>query len=175
MLRVGYPASLAIELFRDFPDGIELIPVSDKLDHDVEIDVWIPDPYVKPAMRAWPRLRGVKLILSMLAGTEWIPPLAGPHVTICNAQGAHNIATAEWVIAAILATLKYFPLYLEVQRSGVWKRRFEAVAHYAAITGDAAPFHPPVMLEELAGKRVLLVGYGEIGKEIERLLAPFRV
>ncbi|MGD0912546.1 MAG: NAD(P)-dependent oxidoreductase [Terracidiphilus sp.] len=175
MLRVGYPASLALELFRDFPEGIELIPVSETLDHDVEIDVWIPDPFPTRAMRAWPYLRGVKLIISMLAGTEWIPPLAGPHVTICNAQGAHNVATAEWVVAAILTMLKYFPLYLDVQRSGVWKRRFDAPPHYAAITGDATPFHPPVMLEELAGKKVLLVGYGAIGKEIERMLAPFRV
>jgi phosphoglycerate dehydrogenase-like enzyme len=175
MIRVGYPASLALEFFRDFPAGIELIPVSDKLELDVEIEVWIPDPYPTRATRAWPRLRGVKLIISMLAGTEWIPPLAGPHVTICNAQGAHNVATAEWVISAVLATLKYFPLYLDVQRSGVWKRRFDAPPHYAAITGDATPFHPPVMLEELAGKRVLLVGYGEIGKEIEHMLAPFRV
>lgn len=175
MLRVGYPASLALELFRDFPEGIELIPVSETLDHDVEIDVWIPDPFPTRAMHAWPYLRGVKLIISMLAGTEWIPPLAGPHVTICNAQGAHNVATAEWVVAAILTMLKYFPLYLDVQRSGVWKRRFDAPPHYAAITGDATPFHPPVMLEELAGKKVLLVGYGAIGKEIERMLAPFRV
>ena len=63
MLRVGYPATLPAELFRDFPEGIELIPVSDKMDHDVEIDVWIPDPYSTKAIRAWPRLRGVKLVL----------------------------------------------------------------------------------------------------------------
>jgi phosphoglycerate dehydrogenase-like enzyme len=183
MIRVGYPATLALELFRDFPTGIELIPVSDKVDRDVEhevehcieIDVWIPDPYPGRAMRAWPRLRGVKLIISMLAGTEWIPPIAGPHVTICNARGAHNSATAEWVVGAILASLKYFPLYLDVQRSGVWKRRFDAAAHYKAITGDATPLDPPAMLEELADKRVLLVGYGEIGKEIERMLDPFHV
>jgi phosphoglycerate dehydrogenase-like enzyme len=31
------------------------------------------------------------------------------------------------------------------------------------------------MLEELAGKRVLVVGYGAIGREIERMLAPFDV
>ena len=31
------------------------------------------------------------------------------------------------------------------------------------------------MLEELTGKTVLLVGYGAIGKEIERMLAPFHV
>ena len=44
MLRVGYPATLRADLLRDFPEGIELIPVSDKMDHDVDIDVWIPDP-----------------------------------------------------------------------------------------------------------------------------------
>ena len=136
MLRVGYPATISADLLRDFPEGIELIPVSDKMDHDVEIDVWIPDPYSTRAIRAWPRLRGVKLVLSMMAGTEWIPPVVGPHVTICNARGAHNISTAEWTLAAILAMLKYFPLYLDIQRSGVWKRRFEASAHYARDYGD---------------------------------------
>jgi phosphoglycerate dehydrogenase-like enzyme len=99
----------------------------------------------------------------------------GPHVTICNAHGAHNISTAEWTLSSILAMLKYFPLYLDIQHAGVWKRRFEASAHYVAISGDPRPHYPPVMQEELTGKTVLLVGYGAIGKEIERMLAPFRV
>ncbi len=175
MLRVGYPATLAPELLRDFPSEAELIALPDDLDHEIDIDVWIPDPYPKRAMSIWPRLRGVRLILSLMAGTEWIPGVVGPRVTICNAHSAHNISTAEWTLSAILATLKYFPLYLDVQRSGVWKRRFEASTHYASITGDARPLYPPVMLEELTGKSVLLVGYGAIGKEIERMLAPFHV
>ncbi|HVN93586.1 MAG TPA: 2-hydroxyacid dehydrogenase [Terracidiphilus sp.] len=175
MLRVGYPATLPAELFRDFPSGIDLIPVSDKMDHDVAIDVWIPDPYSTKAIRTWPRLRGVKLVLAMMAGTEWIPETVGPHVTICRAHGAHNISTAEWTIAAILATLKYFPLYFDIQRSGIWKRRFEASAQYAAITGDTHTTYPPVLQEELTGKTVLLVGYGAIGQEIERMLEPFSV
>jgi phosphoglycerate dehydrogenase-like enzyme len=175
MLRVGYPATLDAELLRDFPAEIELLPLPDNLDHEIDIDVWIPDPYPKRAMKIWPHLRGVRLILSLMAGTEWIPSIAGPRVTICNARGAHNISTAEWTVAAILAMLKYFPVYLDVQRAGQWKRRFEANAHYARITGDARPLHPAVMLEELTGKTVLLVGYGAIGKEIERMLAPFHV
>ena len=175
MLRVGYPATLAAELLRDFPPEVELVPLPNDLDHDIDIDVWIPDPYTKRAMSLWPRLRGVRLILSLMAGTEWIPGVAGPHVTICNAHGAHNISTAEWTLGAILAMLKYFPLFLDVQRSGVWKRRFEASTHYASITGDARLLYPPVMLEELSGKSVLLVGYGAIGKEIERMIAPFHV
>jgi len=174
-LHVGYPATLAADMFRYFPSGIELVPVSDSPESEIDIDVWIPDPYPTRAMRAWPKLRGVRLVLSLMAGTEWIPRTVGPHVTICNARGAHNISTAEWTIASIFAMLKYFPFYLDVQRSGQWKRRFEASAHYASITGDTRPLYPPVMLEELTGKAVLLVGYGSIGKDIERMLAPFNV
>lgn len=175
MLRVGYPATIAAELFADFPNEVELIPLSDKLDKDVEIDVWIPDPYPARAQRIVPQLRGVRLVLSLMAGTEWIPGAMGPHVTICNAHGAHNISTAEWTLTAILAMLKYVPFYLDVQRSGEWKRRFDATALYARVTGDSRAHYPPVMQEELTGKTVLLVGHGAIGKEIERLLTPFRV
>jgi phosphoglycerate dehydrogenase-like enzyme len=175
VLRVGYPATLAPELLSGFPKEVKLIPLSDSPGPEIDIDVWIPDPYPTRAIRTWPKLRGVRLVLSMMAGTEWIPSTVGPHVTICNARGAHNISTAEWTLASILAMLKYFPLFLDVQRSGHWKRRFEASAHYAAITGDTRPLYPPVMLEELTGKTVMLVGYGSIGKDIERMFAPFNV
>lgn len=175
MLRVGYSANLAAEWLSDFPQGIELIRLPRDLDHDVEIDVWLPDPYPTRNSAIVPHLRGVKLVLSLMAGTEWIPGAMGPHVTICNARGAHNVSTAEWTISAILAMLKHFPLFLDIQRSGEWKRRFEASAEYTAIAGDTGAHYPPVMLEELTGKKMLLVGYGSIGKEIERMLEPFRV
>ncbi len=175
MLRVGYSANLAAEWLSDFPQGIDLVRLPRELDHDEEIEVWIPDPYPTRNLKIIPRLRGVKLVLSLMAGTEWIPGAMGPHVTICNARGAHNISTAEWTLSAILAMLKHFPLFLEIQKSGEWKRRAEASAEYVEITGDARTHYPPVMLEELTGKTVILVGYGSIGKEIERMLEPFRV
>jgi phosphoglycerate dehydrogenase-like enzyme len=175
MLRVGYPANLDSSFLSVMPQGIELIPLPNDLDHEVAIDVWIPDPLSNRAVRVWPHLRGVRLVLSMMAGTEWIPPTVGPHVTICNAHGAHNISTAEWTVSIILAMLKHFPLFLDIQRSRNWRRRKEAAAEYGNLTGDTRPLHPPVMQEELTGKNVLLVGYGAIGQEIERMLAPFRV
>ncbi len=173
MLRVGYPARLDAAFLRVMPSEIELIPLADDLAHHIEIDVWIPDPFSTRALRLWPHLRGVRLVLSMMAGTEWIPGTVGPHVTICNGHGAHNISTAEWTISAILAMLKHFPLFLNIQSSGNWRRRKEATAEYEALSGDLRPLHPPVMLEELTGKTVLIVGYGAIGKEIERMLEPF--
>lgn len=175
MLRVGYPSTLAAELFDDFPDDVELIPIPEDPDRVIEIDVWIPDFFPGRARHQWPHLQGVRLVLSLIAGVEWLPALVGPDVAICNAHGAHNVPTAEWVLTAILAVLKQFPFYLEVQHAQRWKRRFEAGARYAAITGDARALYPPVMLEELTGKSVLLIGHGAIGKEIERMLTPFRV
>jgi phosphoglycerate dehydrogenase-like enzyme len=175
MLRVGYPGKLDASFLRVMPDGIQMIPLADHLDHDVEIDVWIPDPFPTRAQRVWPHLRGVRLVLSMMAGTEWIPGTVGPHVTICNAHGAHNISTAEWTLSAILAMLKHFPLFLDIQRSGNWRRRIEATAEYEGLSRDPRTLHPPVMLEELTGKNILIVGYGTIGKEIERMFAPFHV
>ena len=175
MLRVGYPARLDAAFLSVMPSGIELIPLADDLAQDVEIDVWIPDPFSTRALRLWPHLHGVRLVLSMMAGTEWIPGAVGPHVTICNAHGAHNISTAEWTLSAILAMLKHFPLFLDIQQSGNWRRRKEATAEYERLSGDTRPLHPPVMLEELTGKTVLMVGYGAIGKEIERMLEPFHV
>lgn len=152
-----------------------MVPLQDGLDHNVEIDVWIPDPYQTRALRIWPHLRGVRLVLSLMAGTEWIPATVGPHVTICNAHGAHRISTAEWTLATILTMLKQFPLFLDIQHSANWRRRKEAATAYARMSGNTRSHHPDVMLEELTGKAVLLVGYGSIGREIERMLGPFCV
>jgi len=175
MIRVGYPANLTFAIPDDLPPDIELVALDDPPQGEIELDVWISDPYPSRSQLKWPHLRGVKLLLSLLAGTEWAPPLVGPDVTIVNARGAHTIATAEWTLGAVLAMLKYVPLYLDIQQSGIWKRRFEASEQYKRINDDQRAIAPPVLQEELRGKRVLLVGYGDIGKEIERLLAPFNV
>ncbi len=80
-MRVGYPATLDATLLDLLPAGIDLIPLPDGLDHDVEIEVWIPDPYPTRALRIWPHLKGVRLVLSLMAGTDWITDIAG---AACN-------------------------------------------------------------------------------------------
>jgi phosphoglycerate dehydrogenase-like enzyme len=175
MLRVGYPATVPAEFLSVFPEDVELIALPDGLAEETTLDVWVPDPYTPKALKVWPHLRGVKLVLSMMAGTEWIRPTVGPDVLICSGRGAHSPSTAEWTLTAILTMLRHVPFYVGVQKDGVWKRRFEMPARYKEITGDARSLYPPVLQEELTGKRVLLVGHGSIGQQIERLLAPFDV
>jgi phosphoglycerate dehydrogenase-like enzyme len=102
-------------------------------------------------------------------------PDGGPDVLICSGRGAHSPSTAEWALTAILTMLRHVQFYVSVQQSEVWKQRFEMPAIYAEITGDTRRLYPPVMQEELTGKRVLLVGHGSIGQQIERLLGPFDV
>jgi phosphoglycerate dehydrogenase-like enzyme len=174
-LKVGYPAALAQELVRLFPAGVELIPIPSKPEQEFTVDLWIPPPAAILGQRIWPHLRGVKIAQSMMAGTEWLTELVGPNVTVCNAQGAHSVSTAEWTVAAILASLKYLPLYLRLQRDSDWKSRSTASKEYEAIHADDRPQFPPILQEELSGKRVLIVGYGDIGKRIEKFLSPYDV
>lgn len=176
MLRVGYPDFIPTSYISQLPAGIELVPLSQTIAGEVAIDVWIVAPHLEHTQSVWPHLRGVKLILGMMAGIDWLVPIVGEKITICNARGAHNIATAEWTISAILAVLKYFPFYQQLQQSKqAWKQRFAATKHYQQISGDTQQHFPPMLLEELHGKKVLLVGFGAIGQQIARLLEPFEV
>lgn len=176
-LKVGYPAALPSELVALFPTGseIELISIPTNPEAEIEVDLWIPPPAGALGEKVWPHLRGVKIAQSMMAGTEWLTKLVGPHVTVCNAQGAHSISTAEWTLSAILAMLKYLPLYSALQQQAEWCSRKQGSAVYAALHQDQRPQFPPVMQEELHGKQLLIVGYGDIGKTIERMLMPFGV
>jgi phosphoglycerate dehydrogenase-like enzyme len=98
-----------------------------------------------------------------------------PGAILCDAQGVHNTATAEWAVTAILSTLKFLPFYFDLQRESTWVSREVAEANYQSIYKIDKHSYPPVLIEELAGKTVLIVGYGSIGKSIEERLLPFGV
>jgi phosphoglycerate dehydrogenase-like enzyme len=114
-------------------------------------------------------------VQSTLAGVDGFLRLLPREVTLCDARGVHNIPTAEWTVAAILASLKYFPFYGEIQREGIWSRRREAENRYLALHPGGRHRYPAVLCEELHGKRVLIVGYGAIGSAIEDRLKAFGV
>lgn len=175
MLKVGVPDSIDRTLHASLPKDVEVVVLSEDMSGPVDVDLWIVPPYAKAAEAMWPQLRGVRVAQSTLAGVDWLMRLVPGDVTVCDARGVHDISTAEWVMAATLSMVKYFPFYGEVQRAGEWKQRFEASGHYNRIHGLSRDFYPPLMLEDLHGKRVLIVGYGSIGSMIERMMQPFGV
>ena len=175
MLKVGVPWWIDPEWFSRFPAGIEIEPIEAAPQRTIPVEFWIAPVSPREGAQALPHLQGLKVVQSLYAGVDWLLKMLPPDLILCDAQGLHNIPTAEWAVAAILAALKHFPFYFDLQRAGDWKRRREADLHYRAMYPDAPKSLPPVLQEELHGKRVMIVGYGSIGRSIEERLAPFGV
>jgi phosphoglycerate dehydrogenase-like enzyme len=171
MVRVGIQASIAPELLLDFTPEVELVRLSDQPEGDVEIDFWIAPPNLKITQRQLPHLRGLRVVQSLWAGVDLLLPLLPPGLTLCDAQGVHDIPTAEWAVTAILAMQRYLPFYFALQQQEDWAGRKRSQQRYqqahASTTGS------PALIDELADATVLIVGYGSIGKAIESRLAPF--
>lgn len=129
-------------------------------------------------MAMFPRLTGVKVMQSLMAGVDWILPWLPKDIVLCDGQGLHDIPVAEWVVAAILASLKRFPSYRDCQRAQFWDGQVSPEG-YSATTAenDAANDRRGyrVLADELNQKKVLIVGYGSIGAEVERRLRIFDV
>jgi phosphoglycerate dehydrogenase-like enzyme len=107
----------------------------------------IPEGFVA----ALPRLRLVQLLS---AGAEQFAGRLPDGVVLCNARGAHTPATAEWVLTVTLAAQRGLPFLLGEQAAGRWT---------------------PQMATTLVGARVLIVGAGDIGRTVGRMMAPFDV
>ena len=175
MVKVGVPAWVDSELLAAFPGEAVLEPIDADPKSTTEVEFWIAPVYQREAARVFPHLRGVRVVQSLLAGVDWLQALLPPDIILCDGQGMHNIPTAEWVVAAILNSLKYFPFYGTLQRDHNWRQRAKADEQYRAIHGAAKLNFPPILQEELYGKRVMIVGYGSIGRSIEERLLPFGV
>ncbi len=175
MVKVGVPWWIDPEWFSRFPAGIEIQSIEAAPQRAIEIEFWIAPISPKEAAQTLPHLHGLRVVQSLYAGVDWLLKMLPPGPVLCDAQGLHNIPTAEWTVAAILAALKHFPFYFDLQRAGEWRRRREADERYRALFPDTPQSLPPVLQEELYGKHILIVGYGSIGQSIEERLAPFGV
>ena len=122
------------------------------------VDFWVP-PFLSSGnvvalAGRMPRLRAIQLLS---AGADaWVGRIP-EGVTLCDARGVHDSSTSEWVVAAILASLRRFDHFARAQADHRWS--------YAEVTPT----------DELAGKRVLIIGSGSIGAALAARLAPFEV
>lgn len=171
--RVGLPSFIEPAMVRDFPPDAEIVPVDPLGTEPVEVEFLLAPWSQKQVDAVLPRLRGARVVQSFGAGIEGLLPLMPPGAILCNARNLHNTPTAEWVVTAILASLKFLPMYAELQRAGRWVTDAEADRNYQDIYSTQAPTPLAPLCEELAGKTVLIVGYGAIGRAIEERLAAF--
>jgi phosphoglycerate dehydrogenase-like enzyme len=157
LIRVWLPDSP--EAFGGLPDGIvadvwqggdELPASKDEVEYVVLLSTVTPG-VVREAVAKLPRLKTIQLLS---AGVDHLLPCIPPGIAVSNGRGLHSAATAEWTVGAIVASLREFPRFALAQRDRRW---------------DFARTEP------IAGKRVLIVGYGDIGEAVERRLAGWDV
>jgi len=101
------------------------------------------------AMRDLPRLR---LVQTLSAGIEQWQGRLPDGVSLSNARGAHGGSTAEWAIAALLVIFRDFPRFAAAQAAHEWDQ---------------------TATETLDGKRVLILGAGDLGTNLRARLEPF--
>jgi phosphoglycerate dehydrogenase-like enzyme len=179
MLKIGLPANISDDFLIDFPkEDIELVRLPDTLDHPVEVEFWIPPTFGWLATPMFPYLRGVKVIQTLLAGVDWILPWLPKGILLCDGQGLHNIPVAEWILGAILGSLWRFPHYRDCQHEQFWDGQvlLKGTEIQAAPRDSKAGVHSyRILADELHGRKALIVGYGGIGAEVEKLLRVFDV
>jgi phosphoglycerate dehydrogenase-like enzyme len=174
MVRVGVDENLAQELLADFPPEAEIVRIPRHATEILDVDIWILPFARKEARETFSRLRGVKVVQSMMAGVDWIVPWLPPGTVLCDGRGIHDISASEWVLTAILASLKRFPLYRDMQVREEWRGQASVTDGFLNESGAQVGQYQ-VLGEDLAGKTVLIVGYGSIGAAIEARLGPFGV
>ena len=136
------------------PEGVELhlIPDGSLPPKEIlEAEFLIPPYDSHPVLQLLGQMPKLAVVQAISAGTDWLLPSVPPGITVCSARGTRDIAVAEWVLGAIFAMEKRLPTFFQHQREHVWSHE---------------------LLEEIAGKRALLVGYGSIGRHVgDRLTA----
>ncbi|HET7900922.1 MAG TPA: 2-hydroxyacid dehydrogenase [Candidatus Nanopelagicales bacterium] len=104
------------------------------------------------ALEAVARMPRLRTIQCLWAGVDSFWPYVPEGVALHNAAGVHDASTAELALALMLARLRHLDDF--ARQPGAWIH-------------EETP--------ALADRRVLIVGYGSIGKAIERRLAGFEV
>ncbi len=159
-LVVCLPEYPGVEHVGELPSNVEVVWVPEETTSPPDpalIDLVVPlRPMRAPLVELLTSASTGRLqaIQTLSAGVDWLVGKVPPHITICNARGAFDAPLAEWVVGAILA----------MERGLIQSRDLE-------ITRDWMPFEPT----ELAGRRVVIVGFGSIGSAIAARLAPFGV
>ena len=157
-MRALIPYDYGLDLLGELPEGVSVgvwDTDSEPPEGAADATFWVPpwetlDSYSD----AIAKLPSLQVLQSMSAGYDHVLPQVPPDVTFCNARGVHDVSVAEWILAVILAMVRDLPEFVRRQA----ERRVEHTES-----------------DSLAGKTVLILGYGSIGQAVEQRLVPFEV
>jgi phosphoglycerate dehydrogenase-like enzyme len=156
---VSVPGSALLNAYEALPgavpDGVEFV----RWDMQTSTPRDLLDIVVPPYMGGTAVLAGLagartRLVQSQSIGFDGVAAMLPPGVVFANAASVHETSTAELAMALILASQRGIPGFVRAAEQGEWS---------------------PVRYESLADRRVLIVGYGGVGKAVEARLAGFEV
>ncbi|MFE3999474.1 2-hydroxyacid dehydrogenase [Nocardioides sp. YIM B13467] len=144
------PAGLRFELFDHtrFTGGEVEVP-----DSVGEVAFYLP-PYMLGSriFDVVSQMTSLQVVQLLTAGVDAARGHIPEGVTLCNGRGIHDTSTAELAVTLVLSSLRGIPGHVRHQDEHAWR---------------------PGWFPSLADKRVLIVGYGAIGRAIEARLLPF--
>jgi phosphoglycerate dehydrogenase-like enzyme len=110
---------------------------------------YMGSPFPVEGLQRMPRLKVIQLLS---AGYDTWAGKVPPGVTLCNGRGVHGGSTGELAVAGILALLRRLPEFVTAQAEARWE---------------------PKLGEDLDGKRLLVLGAGDIGRKVAAALGVF--
>ncbi|WP_203580955.1 2-hydroxyacid dehydrogenase [Microbacterium hibisci] len=139
----------------ELPAGVELVvwPMDAAAPRD-RFDIVVP-PYMSMA-KVLERLDGVEvgLVQGQSIGYDGVADMLPEGLTFANAASVHETSTAELAVGLAIAAQRHLDAFAVDTAAGRWA---------------------PVFAQSLADRRVLLLGYGGVGKAVADRLAPFEV
>lgn len=116
------------------------------------LDIVVP-PYMRgPEVLAALESEEIGLVQSQSIGYDGVADMLPAGCVFANAAGVHETSTAELALGMMIASQRGMDGFARNQASGTWDNS---------------------QRPSLADRRVLLVGYGGVGKAIEARLLPF--
>jgi phosphoglycerate dehydrogenase-like enzyme len=146
---LGNPTSEHLKQLERLPDSAHVVATADEA-HAIEkapdADVIVCD-MGKAALlkKILPNAKKLRWIHSVSAGVESLisPEMLAHPAILTNGRGAYKRSLAEFVIAGAMYFAKNMPRLLADQKAGKWEQFY---------------------MEELFGKTMGIIGYGEIGR-----------
>jgi phosphoglycerate dehydrogenase-like enzyme len=101
-----------------------------------------------------PQMKSLKVIQSPNAGVDDVLKIRPEGVTLCNAAGVHDASTAELAVGLAIASRRGFAPFAIQQQAQHWQHE---------------------RMPSLSDSKIAIIGFGNIGKTIMKMLSGFEV